>query len=83
MFQDISQSVVLIAFVWGPLVYAREHNGTLMHTYVHKGGPSRITHSSSGFEKIISDVPGFSLPATILASISLSFNEFSNEPSLM
>ena len=27
MFQDISESLVLIAFVWGPLVYAREHNG--------------------------------------------------------
>ena len=39
MFQDISQSLVLIAFVWGPLVYAREHNGTLDVVQDYKGVP--------------------------------------------
>ena len=52
MFQDISQSLVLIAFVWGPLVYAREHNGTHVTPYIHKGGPW-ICQQNSAFVKCI------------------------------
>ena len=39
MFQDISQSLVLIAFVWGPLVKGGIQMGTPVHVYEHKGAP--------------------------------------------
>ena len=44
MFQDISQSVVLIAFVWGPLVNGGIRMGTVVHVYGSEGDP--CTHSS-------------------------------------
>ena len=31
MFEVTIGSLVLIAFVWGPIVYAREHNGTVQY----------------------------------------------------
>ena len=37
MFQDISQSLVLIAFVWGPLVNGGIQMGTVPTDISHKG----------------------------------------------
>ena len=39
MFQDISQSLVLIAFVWGPLVNGGIQMGTLVFARDYKGDP--------------------------------------------
>jgi len=39
MFQDISQSLVLIAFVWGPLVNGGIQMGTPKGVYEYNGGP--------------------------------------------
>ena len=39
MFQDISQSLVLIAFVWGPLVNGGIQMGTVVVGHIHMGAP--------------------------------------------
>lgn len=46
MFQDISQSLVLIAFVWGPLVNGGIQMGTHEDIDVYEGNPSVHAHSS-------------------------------------
>ena len=43
MFQDISQSLVLIAFVWGPLVNGGIQMGTHCLPVCAKGDPLQIS----------------------------------------
>ena len=62
MFQDISQSLVLIAFVWGPLVNGGIRKGTVAHVCEHKGAPCTETCSTLRNMTRFSD---------ILASISV------------
>ena len=52
MFQGTSQSLVIIAFAWRPLVNGGIQMGTHVTPYIHKGGPW-ICQQNSAFVKCI------------------------------
>ena len=47
MFQEISQSLVVIVFLWGPLVNEGIWKGTHAVARIHKGGPCIQTNITS------------------------------------